>query len=43
MDRNVTRGGKDKVYHLWADEGHPVIVLDPAGGSHRNVAVYYLC
>ena len=42
MDYNATRGGYDKIHYLWTDQGHPVIVFDPAGGPDSNVALYYL-
>ena len=42
MDYNATRGGYDKIHCLWTDQGHPVIILDPAGGPDSNVALYYL-
>ena len=44
MDNNVTRGGYDKVHYCWANQSHPVILLDKAGGPHSNVvALHYLC
>ena len=42
MDLDVTRGSKDEVHHLQADQGHTTLVLNQTGGPYSDVALYHL-